>query len=85
MTTPELLESVSTDLVASVFDAVTDVMLKHGRVEIDGFGVFELRHRKPRRARNPRTGERIDVPGTTVVRFVPIRALKTRAAQQSDS
>jgi len=82
MTTPELAESQSD--VAQVFAAVSDVLLKRGRVEIDGFGVFELRRRKPRRARNPRTGARIDVLATTTIRFTPAKSLKTNAASISD-
>lgn len=66
--------------VRRVFDAVAAALVASGRVEVDGFGVFELVPRKPTRARNPRTGEAIAVPAKTVVRFKPARALKTRAA-----
>lgn len=67
-----------------VFDAVTAELVASGRVEVDGFGVFELYRRKPTRARNPRTGEAITVPAKTVVRFKPARALKDRAATVTD-
>ena len=80
MTTPELSETVNPDAVREVFEAVAGVLVKRGRVEVAGFGAFELRRRKPSRARNPRTGERIDVPAKTVVRFAPAAALKSRAA-----
>ena len=80
MTTHELTETLPAGAVAQVFQAVVDVLLKQGRVEIDGFGVFELVRRKPLRARNPRTGDRIEVPARTAVRFVPARALKGLAA-----
>ena len=80
MTTHELTAALPAGAAAQVFEAVADVLLKHGRVEIDGFGAFELVRRKPRRARNPRTGDRVDVPAKTAVRFVPARALKNRAA-----
>jgi nucleoid DNA-binding protein len=50
-----------------------------GRVVIPDFGIFELRRRRPTRARNPRTGERIEIPARTVVRFKPAATLKTRA------
>jgi nucleoid DNA-binding protein len=66
--------------VRRVFDAVADALVAGGRVEVDGFGVFELYRRKPTRARNPRTGERIAVPAKTVVRFKPARVLRARAA-----
>ena len=80
MTTRELTEAQPGDAVQQVFEAVVDVLLKRGRVAIHGFGAFELVRRKPRRARNPRTGERIEVPARTAVRFVPARTLKDRAA-----
>jgi nucleoid DNA-binding protein len=80
MTTPEVTDIQNPDTVRDVFEAVAGVLLRRGRVEIDGFGAFELRRRKPQRARNPRTGERIDVPAKTVVRFAPATALKSRAA-----
>jgi nucleoid DNA-binding protein len=79
MTSRELLEVQSEETVRRVFDGVTEVLVKSGRVEIDGFGAFELRRRGARRARNPRTGDRINVPEKTVVRFVPARSLKSRA------
>ena len=63
-----------------VFDGVADLLVARGRVEINGFGTFELVRRKPRLARNPRTGDRIEVPARTVVRFLPARSLKSRAA-----
>jgi integration host factor subunit beta len=79
MTTHELTTALPDGTVPQVFDTIVDVLLKCGRVEIDGFGAFELVRRKPRRARNPRTGDRIDVPAKTAVRFVPARTLKNRA------
>jgi integration host factor subunit beta len=70
--------------VQRAFDAVTAALLATGRVEVDGFGVFELYRRKPTRARNPRTGEAIPLPAKTVVRFRPARALKARASAVTD-
>jgi nucleoid DNA-binding protein len=80
MTTHELIAALPAGAVPQVFEAVVDVLLKHGRVEIDGFGAFGLVRRKPRHARNPRTNEPVVVPARTAVRFVPARALKNRAA-----
>jgi nucleoid DNA-binding protein len=80
MTTRELTDSVPADAIQLVFEAATEVLLKRGRVEIDRFGAFELVRRKPRYARNPRTGALVEVPAKTAVRFVPARALKDRAA-----
>lgn len=80
MTSPELLDAVpEPDAVRRVFDAVTTVLLENGRVEIGGFGVFELVHRKPRSARNPRTGARVQVPARAAIRFRPADGLKSQA------
>jgi len=70
--------------VRRVFDAVAAALVASGRVEVDGFGVFELHRRKTTQARNPRTGERIAAPAKTVVRFKPARALKSRAAEVTE-
>jgi nucleoid DNA-binding protein len=80
MTTPELTDIQNPNAIRDVFEAVTAILVKRGRVEIAGFGAFELRRRKPHRARNPRTGERVDVPAKIVVGFTPAAALKSRAA-----
>jgi nucleoid DNA-binding protein len=80
MATRELTTDGPNDVVRQVFETVTDVLLREGRVEIRGFGTFELVRRKARKARNPRTGSHVDVPATTVVRFKPSRLLKDRAA-----
>ncbi|MDB5311410.1 MAG: hup [Gemmataceae bacterium] len=72
----------SSDAIRRAFETVAEILLKHGRAEVDGFGVFELYLWKARRARNPRTGERIDIPAKRVVRFKPAGALKARAAER---
>jgi nucleoid DNA-binding protein len=85
VTTPELSGALGgDDAVRRAFEAVAAVLLKKGRVEIDGFGAFELQKRKARRARNPRTGERIDLPAKVVVKFKPASALKRQAEQLPD-
>ena len=48
--------------VATILDAITDTFKANGRAEIRGFGSFTLIHRAPRMGRNPRTGERVEVP-----------------------
>lgn len=63
-------------VVSQVFGAVIAELMETGRVEIDGFGAFELYRQAPRQARNPRTGDRITVPTRTVVRFRPAAALQ---------
>ena len=49
-------------IVYDLFDAIVNTLAKDGRVELRNFGVFEVRWRKARKARNPRTGEKVMVP-----------------------
>ena len=81
MTTSELTDATGEAAVKQVFDAITQVLLKRGTVEINGFGAFALCQRKARLARNPRTGARVDVPAKVAVKFKPAGALKRQAAR----
>ena len=81
MTTSELTLAAGEAAVKQVFDAITQVLLQRGSVEINGFGAFALCQRKARIARNPRTGARIDVPAKVAVKFKPAGALKRQAAR----
>ena len=68
------------DIVQQTFDAIVDTLLEVGRIELRNFGVFEVKRRKARKARNPRTGDRVDVPPKNVVTFKPGKELAGRAA-----
>ena len=59
------------EIVQRVFDGITETLVEEGRIELRNFGVFEVKKRKPRKARNPRTGEKVKVPGKMVVTFKP--------------
>ena len=50
------------EIVQKVFDGITATLLQDGRIELRNFGVFEVKKRQPRTARNPRTGEKVKVP-----------------------
>ena len=67
--------------VQRVFDGITQTLLSEGRIELRNFGVFEVKERRPRRARNPRTGEAVDVPGKRVVTFKPGREMEERVGR----
>ena len=56
-------------IVQRTLDSIIDVLKDHGRLELRNFGVFEVRNRKARKARNPRTGEEVMVPPCKVVSF----------------
>ncbi|HCM82533.1 DNA-binding protein [Candidatus Giovannonibacteria bacterium RIFCSPLOWO2_12_FULL_44_25] len=64
------------EVVDFVFDTITGALKKGEEVSISGFGVFLVKSRKARTARNPRTGEMVQVPATTVPRFRAGKALK---------
>jgi DNA-binding protein HU-beta/integration host factor subunit beta len=68
-------------VVRRVFDGITDTLVREGRIELRNFGVFEVKERKPRKARNPRTGERVKVPAKRVVTFKPGREMGERIGQ----
>jgi nucleoid DNA-binding protein len=59
------------EVVQKTFDAIVETLLTDGRIELRNFGVFEVKRRKARKARNPRSGERVDVPPKSVVTFKP--------------
>jgi integration host factor subunit beta len=61
-----------------VLDGIIDVLVAQQRIELRNFGVFEVRHRKARKARNPRTGAEVQVPEKNVVTFKPGRIMQQR-------
>ena len=91
MTKKELAKAISDELgistvvalqaVQRAFDGITETLVEEGRIELRNFGVFEVRRRKPRQARNPRTGERVIVPARLVVTFKPGRDMEERVGQ----
>ena len=56
-------------------------MLRDGRIELRNFGVFEVKRRAPRKARNPRTGDKVFVPAKNVVSFKPGKEMEERVRQ----
>jgi integration host factor subunit beta len=69
------------EIVQKVFDGITETLLHEGRIELRNFGVFEVKKRKPRLARNPRTGAKVKVPAKMVVTFKPGREMEERVGQ----
>ena len=63
-------------IVDTVFGNITETLQQGEKVELRGFGSFRLRRREPRRGRNPRTGDRVDVPPRRVPYFKPGKELK---------
>ena len=69
------------EIVQKVFDGITETLVQEGRLELRNFGVFEVKKRQPRKARNPRTGEKVKVPAKLVVAFKPGREMEERVGQ----
>jgi len=63
-------------VVDTVFGSIVKTLHRGEKVELRGFGSFRLRHREPYRGRNPRTGDRVEVPSKQVAYFTPGKALK---------
>lgn len=59
------------DIVQRTLDAIIQTIVDEGRIELRNFGVFEAKPRAPRKARNPRTGDKVYVPSKIVVTFKP--------------
>lgn len=63
-------------IVDTVFDSIKEALVKGEKIEIRGFGNFKPKYRRPRRARNPKTGERVEVPEKMVLHFKVGKALR---------
>ena len=77
------------EIVQKTFDAIVETLVEDRRIELRNFGVFEVKQRAARKARNPRTGEKVSVPEKFVVTFKPgkemeerVRELERRAAEE---
>ncbi len=67
------------EIVQWTFDAIIDTLIREGRIELRNFGVFEVKTRKARRARNPRTNQPVEVEAKNVVTFQPGKEMEERA------
>jgi nucleoid DNA-binding protein len=66
------------EIVQKTFDAIVETLVEERRIELRNFGVFEVKKRAARKARNPRTGERVDVAEKYVVTFKPGKEMEER-------
>ncbi len=102
MTKKEIVKTISEEIgmtqlktkeiVQKTFNAIVETLVEERRIELRNFGVFEVKARAARKARNPRTGQRVDVPEKFVVTFKPgkemeekVRELEQRLAAQGIS
>lgn len=76
------LSKKNTELVINAaLEAVTASLVKGERVQLSGFGTFETKHREARVARNPHTGEPVEIAATRVPQFKASKALKDVVAK----
>jgi integration host factor subunit beta len=95
MTKADLIEEVArvTDvtrrdsevIVETIFDSVVHSLRAGDKIEIRGFGSFRTRQRNSRVGRNPKTGDRVDVPAKKIPFFKPSKELKDLVNQESSS
>jgi len=95
MTKKEIVKTISEEIgltqlktkeiVQKTFDAIVETLVTEGRIELRNFGVFEVKKRAARRARNPRTGDKVSVPEKWVVTFKPGKEMEKRVREMSDN
>ncbi len=73
-------KSVAREVLDSLLDTVEQTLVCGHTIEIRGFGAFKLKRRESQRARNPRTGETVEVPS----RFVPVFKPSKKLAEKVD-
>ncbi len=86
MTKADLIEDVSRlaevtrkdgeVIVETIFDSIVRSLRVGDKIEIRGFGSFRTRQRKPRIGRNPKTGDKVEVPAKKIPFFKPSKELK---------
>lgn len=74
--TADLTKKDATKAVDAVFNAISDALRDGDKVQLIGFGNFEVRERSARKGRNPQTGEEIDIAASKIPAFKPGKQLK---------
>ena len=72
----ELGKKEATKAVDAVFEAISTALQNGEKVQLVGFGNFEIRERSARKGRNPQTGDEIEIPASKIPAFKPGKALK---------
>lgn len=95
MTKKEIVKTISEEIgltqlktkeiVQRTFEAIVNTLVAEKRIELRNFGVFEVKKRAARKARNPRTGERVDVAEKYVVTFKPGKEMEEKVRQLEEA
>ena len=72
----ELPRKESETIVETIFESIIESLQKGDKIEIRGFGSFRTRERRGRVGRNPKTGEKVEVPAKKIPFFKPSKELK---------
>ena len=72
----EITKKDAEKVINAFFTTVEDALKSGDKIQLIGFGTFEVRDRQARKGRNPQTGEEIDIPAARVPAFKPGKALK---------
>ncbi|ADQ61582.1 HU family DNA-binding protein [Lactobacillus delbrueckii subsp. lactis] len=72
----EFSKKESAQIVDALFASIEEALAKGEKVQLIGFGTFEIRERAARKGRNPQTGAEIEIPASKVPAFKPGKALK---------
>ena len=81
----DLTKKHSEVIVETVFRSIIDALHRGEKIELRGFGSFRLRRREPRKGRNPKTGDRVEVPSKRVPYFKPGKELKELINRDTES
>lgn len=73
------------EIVQRTLDGIIQTLITEGRIELRNFGVFEVKQRAPRKARNPRTGAKVSVPAKNVVTFKPGKEMEELVRRMDSS
>ena len=77
----ELTQQSTKEIVQKTFDAIVETLVAERRVELRNFGVFKVKRRAPRKARNPKTDEIVNVKEKYVVTFKPGKVMEEKVAE----
>ena len=77
----DLIQQDVMTVVQKTLDYITEALIAGKTVELRNFGVFEVKRRAPRKARNPRTGDKVFVPEKYVVTFKPGKEMEERVKE----
>lgn len=82
--TAQVTKKQAEEIVQTVFATIVDSLHAGRKVELRGFGSFRIRSRGARLGRNPKTGERVEVPPKRIPYFKPGKELKEQLNRASD-